>query len=115
MIDLYKDILLGVEDLTTCSYTSEACSELLAIFGRIQAAVTYHPLYLSLYLTEFCLSLLWREKASLPVRRCLTLLAASETTFILSTPYYNWAPQTLNLIGLMMGTHVEIYLFGHNK
>ena len=38
MIDLYKDILRAVEDLSTCSYTSEAFSELL---GRIQAAVTF--------------------------------------------------------------------------
>ena len=37
MIDLYRDILRAVEDLSTCSYTSEAFSELL---GRIQAAVT---------------------------------------------------------------------------
>jgi len=36
VIDLYKDILRAVEDLTTCSYTSEAFSELL---GRIQAAI----------------------------------------------------------------------------
>ena len=45
MIDLYKDILRAVEDLTTCSYTTEAFSELL---GRIQAAVIYHPLYAAL-------------------------------------------------------------------
>ncbi|SRR6266540_2867690 len=37
VIDLYKDILRAVEDLATCSYTSEAFSELL---GRIQAAVS---------------------------------------------------------------------------
>jgi hypothetical protein len=36
VIDLYKDILRAVEDLATCSYTSEAFTELL---GRIQAAV----------------------------------------------------------------------------
>ena len=36
MIDLYKDILRAVEDLSTCSYTSEAFSELL---GKVQAAV----------------------------------------------------------------------------
>lgn len=36
VIDLYKDIQRAVEDLATCSYTSEAFSELL---GRIQAAV----------------------------------------------------------------------------
>ena len=46
MIDLYKDILRAVEDLSTCSYTSEAFSELLA---RIQAAVRYHPLCSSFY------------------------------------------------------------------
>lgn len=37
VIDLYKDILRAVEDLTTCSYTSEAFSELL---GKVQAAVS---------------------------------------------------------------------------
>ncbi|KAF9042285.1 cytoplasmic dynein heavy chain 1 [Panaeolus papilionaceus] len=36
VIDLYKDILRAVEDLATCSYTTEAFSELL---GRIQAAI----------------------------------------------------------------------------
>lgn len=36
MIDLYKDILRHVEDLATCSYTTEAFSDLL---GKIQAAV----------------------------------------------------------------------------
>jgi dynein heavy chain 1 len=36
VIDLYKDILRAVEDLTTCSYTSQAFSELL---DKIQAAV----------------------------------------------------------------------------
>ncbi|KAF8959823.1 cytoplasmic dynein heavy chain 1 [Flammula alnicola] len=36
VIDLYKDILRAVEDLATCSYTSEAFSELL---GKIQAAI----------------------------------------------------------------------------
>ena len=36
MIDLYKEILRSVEDLSTCSYTSEAFSELL---GKVQAAV----------------------------------------------------------------------------
>ncbi|KAJ4485207.1 dynein heavy chain, N-terminal region 1-domain-containing protein [Lentinula aciculospora] len=36
VIDLYKDILRAVDDLATCSYTSEAFSELL---GRIQAAI----------------------------------------------------------------------------
>ncbi|KAI0089933.1 dynein heavy chain, N-terminal region 1-domain-containing protein [Irpex rosettiformis] len=36
VIDLYKDILRAVEDLSTCSYTEEAFSELL---GRIQAAI----------------------------------------------------------------------------
>ena len=34
--DLYKDILRSVEDLSTCSYTSEAFSDLL---GKVQAAV----------------------------------------------------------------------------
>ena len=38
IIDLYKDILRAVEDLATCSYTTEAFSELL---GRVQAAVCY--------------------------------------------------------------------------
>ena len=37
VIDLYKDILRAVEDLTTCSYTSEAFSELL---DKIQGAVS---------------------------------------------------------------------------
>ncbi|KAF4584562.1 hypothetical protein EYR38_001791 [Pleurotus pulmonarius] len=36
VIDLYKDILRSVEDLATCSYTSEAFTELLA---KIQAAI----------------------------------------------------------------------------
>ncbi|PPR06552.1 hypothetical protein CVT26_000730 [Gymnopilus dilepis] len=36
VIDLYKDILRAVEDLSTCSYTTEAFSELL---GKIQAAI----------------------------------------------------------------------------
>ncbi|KAJ3935686.1 MAG: dynein heavy chain, N-terminal region 1-domain-containing protein [Lentinula lateritia] len=36
VIDLYKDILRAVDDLATCSYTSEAFSELL---GKIQAAI----------------------------------------------------------------------------
>ncbi|KAI0344163.1 cytoplasmic dynein heavy chain 1 [Trametopsis cervina] len=36
VIDLYKDILRAVEEISTCSYTSEAFSELL---GRIQAAI----------------------------------------------------------------------------
>jgi len=36
MIDLYKDILRAVEDLSTCLYTSEVFSELL---GKVQAAV----------------------------------------------------------------------------
>lgn len=36
VIDLYKDILRAVEDLATCSFTTEAFSELL---NRIQAAV----------------------------------------------------------------------------
>ncbi|KAF9561514.1 hypothetical protein CPC08DRAFT_817653 [Agrocybe pediades] len=36
VIDLYKDILRAVEDLQTCSYTSEAFSELLS---KIQAAI----------------------------------------------------------------------------
>ncbi|KAF7760646.1 hypothetical protein Agabi119p4_10055 [Agaricus bisporus var. burnettii] len=36
VIDLYKDILRNVEDLGTCSYTTEAFSELL---GKIQAAI----------------------------------------------------------------------------
>lgn len=39
VIDLYKDILRAVEDLSTCSYTTEAFSELLS---RIQAAVRLH-------------------------------------------------------------------------
>jgi len=36
VIDLYRNILRAVEDLATCTYTSEAFSELL---GKIQAAV----------------------------------------------------------------------------
>ncbi|KAJ3727228.1 dynein heavy chain, N-terminal region 1-domain-containing protein [Lentinula guzmanii] len=36
VIDLYKDILRAVDDLATCSYTTEAFSELL---GRIQGAI----------------------------------------------------------------------------
>lgn len=36
MIDLYKDILRNVEDLATCSYSTEAFSDLL---GKIQASV----------------------------------------------------------------------------
>ncbi|KAL0062365.1 dynein heavy chain [Marasmius tenuissimus] len=36
VIDLYKDILRAVEDLSTCSYTAEAFSELLT---KIQAAI----------------------------------------------------------------------------
>jgi hypothetical protein len=40
VIDLYKDILRAVEDLATCSYTSEAFTELLS---RIQAAVCRTP------------------------------------------------------------------------
>jgi hypothetical protein len=39
VIDLYKDILRAVEDLATCSYTTEAFSELL---GKVQAAVSVH-------------------------------------------------------------------------
>lgn len=38
VIDLYKDITRAVEDLATCSYTTEAFSELL---GKVQAAVCY--------------------------------------------------------------------------
>ena len=37
LIDLYKDILRAVEDLSTCPYTHDAFAELLA---RIQAAVS---------------------------------------------------------------------------
>lgn len=37
VIDLYKDILRAVEDLSTCPYTTEAFSELIA---KIQAAVS---------------------------------------------------------------------------
>ncbi|KAG6864894.1 hypothetical protein C0991_006509 [Blastosporella zonata] len=36
VIDLYKDITRAVEDLATCSYTTEAFSELL---GKVQAAI----------------------------------------------------------------------------
>lgn len=36
MIDLYKDILRNVEDLATCSYSTESFSDLL---GKIQASV----------------------------------------------------------------------------
>jgi len=45
VIDLYKDILRAVEDLQTCSYTSEAFSELLS---KIQAAVR-EDLYRTLF------------------------------------------------------------------
>lgn len=37
VIDLFKDIIRAVEDLSTCSYTSEAFTELL---GKIQTAVS---------------------------------------------------------------------------
>lgn len=37
VIDLYRNILRAVEDLATCTYNSEAFSELL---GKIQAAVS---------------------------------------------------------------------------
>jgi len=46
VIDLYKDILRAVEDLTTCSYTSQAFSELLdKIQGAVRQflALPYHP------------------------------------------------------------------------
>lgn len=46
VIDLYKDILRAVEDLTTCSYTSEAFSELL---DKIQGAVSNSMLLLLHY------------------------------------------------------------------
>ncbi|KAJ7366479.1 dynein heavy chain, N-terminal region 1-domain-containing protein [Mycena albidolilacea] len=36
VIDLYKDILRAVEDLATCSYTTEAFTELL---GKVQSAI----------------------------------------------------------------------------
>ncbi|GLB36818.1 putative dynein heavy chain [Lyophyllum shimeji] len=36
VIDLYKDMLRAIEDLATCSYTTEAFSELLA---KVQAAI----------------------------------------------------------------------------
>lgn len=36
VIDLYKDITRSVDDLATCSYTTEAFSELL---GKVQAAI----------------------------------------------------------------------------
>ncbi|KAF7327657.1 hypothetical protein MKEN_00345100 [Mycena kentingensis (nom. inval.)] len=36
VIDLYKDILRAVEDLSTCSYTTEAFTELL---GKVQSAI----------------------------------------------------------------------------
>lgn len=42
VIDLYRDILRAVEDLATCSYTSEAFSELLS---KIQAAVRVRSAY----------------------------------------------------------------------
>lgn len=38
VIDLFKDISRAIEDLATCSYTTEAFSELL---NRIQAAVRH--------------------------------------------------------------------------
>ena len=37
MIDLYKDILRSVEELSTCPYTAEAFRDLLS---KIQAAVS---------------------------------------------------------------------------
>lgn len=45
VIDLYKDIMRAVEDLSTCPYTTEAFSELLA---KVQAAVSPTPSYLSM-------------------------------------------------------------------
>lgn len=45
VIDLYKDIMRAVEDLSTCPYTTEAFSELLA---KVQAAVSLTPSYLSM-------------------------------------------------------------------
>lgn len=36
LIDLYKDILRAVEDMSTCPYTFEAFADLI---GRVQAAV----------------------------------------------------------------------------
>lgn len=48
VIDLYKDIVRAVEDLATCSYTTEAFSELL---GKIQAAVS-----VILYILGRCLT-----------------------------------------------------------
>lgn len=43
VIDLYKDILRAVEDLATCSYTTEAFTDLLS---RIQAAVRTSVIFL---------------------------------------------------------------------
>lgn len=40
VIDLYKDILRSVEELSTCPYTADAFRELL---GKIQAAVRIVP------------------------------------------------------------------------
>jgi hypothetical protein len=54
VIDLYKDILRAVEDLTTCSYTSEAFSELL---DKIQGAVRHFVLSLPYYGSNLGLSL----------------------------------------------------------
>lgn len=42
LIDLYKEIIRAVEDLSTCPYTHEAFSELL---GRVQAAVRHAYVY----------------------------------------------------------------------
>ena len=49
MIDLYKEILRSVEDLSTCSYASEAFSELL---GKVQAAVRTPFLLTTIRLTD---------------------------------------------------------------
>ena len=38
VIDLYKDILRAIEDLATCTYSSEAFSELIS---KIQTAVCF--------------------------------------------------------------------------
>jgi hypothetical protein len=97
VIDLYKDILRAVEDLATCSYTSEALSKLLA---RIQAAVTYHPLCSLLYFTDFVF-LFKIDRLNLEVYANLDYWVAKLDKRIESI-----------LLQRLMATHVEMYLFG---
>lgn len=61
VIDLYRDILRAVEDLATCSYTSEAFSELLS---RIQTAVSVFRFNatacLTFHLPNRSIDLIWK-------------------------------------------------------